>query len=351
MMARPYSRVDSSPKEIKDSGHRAIYSVAFSPDGKHLLSGGRNGIRQWQVSNGQEVWRSAESEDVYAIALSRDHKWIVSGSTEGATVWDAKSHDKVHHWQVDGAYVHTVDISPDSTKFATGTSLGQKNARSVNVWDIITGERLVGPLGHDGSVVGVRFSPKGHYIATFTQKHHIRVFDISNGHQLIEFDNKMPEWSALTPIVWPSDAPSQLFAMSEGGKIKSFDTSTGSQLAEWQIHDDSSLMSIALPANNKFIASSAGHSVSFWDTTTHTQVGSVLKDVDKIRSVALSPDGTHLATGGYNTTITIWNLRGILPESYLSITVSATFPIFWRPVYESTFSHACKPIFSLLSRV
>ena len=122
-----------------------------------------------------------------------------------------------------------------------------------------------------------------------------------------------------TPIVWHSDG--RLFATSEGGKIKSFDTSTGSQIDEWEIHshDSEDIMSVTLSADNRFIASSAGHSVSFWDTSTRTQLGNVLEDDDKIRSIALSPDGTRLATGGrYNQKITIWNLSDILPQSYLT---------------------------------
>ena len=53
------------PKEIKDSELNVAYSVAFSLDGKYLLSGGGNGIRQWQVNDGREVWRSFEGRDVY----------------------------------------------------------------------------------------------------------------------------------------------------------------------------------------------------------------------------------------------------------------------------------------------
>jgi WD40 repeat protein len=271
----------------------------------------------------------------------------VIGVKGGASVWDAKTHDKVVH-KVVTDFVLTVDISPDSTKFAAGTGLHEPvDSPSVNVWNVTTGERVVGPLQHDGSVVGVKFSPNGNHIATATQKHHIRIFNSRNGDQLIFIDNPMPRWSAITPIVWPSDG--RLFAISEGGKIKSFDTSTGSQLSEWQIHNNDSgdLISLALSANSKFIASSAGHSVSFWDTSTHTQLGSVLKDVDRIRCIALSPDGTHLVTGGYNKTITIWNLSDILPQSYLAITVSTAFPMMGRPITIFFINlRFCKPLSS-----
>ena len=314
------------------------------------MSGGENGIRQWQVSDGREVWKALENDKVYAIVLSRDHQWVVSGGKGGASVWDAKSHDRRDKvLQVDlSSVVFAVDISPDSTKFATGTGSTGTNSHSVNVWDITTGERLVGPLDHGGFVGGVKFSPNGNHIATFT-RNHIRVFDSRTGDQLIIIEHTGPSWSPITPIVWSSD--SQLFAMSKGGKIKRFDTSTGSQLAEWQIHDDSHLMSISISANNRFIASSAGRSVSFWDTSTHAQLGIV--DVrHNIRSIALSDDGRHLATGGYNAsrTATIWDLHTILPESYLPITVSTTFPMLGRPItsiYGSAFLHACKPTSSL----
>ena len=229
-----------------------------------------------------------------------------------------------------------VDVSPKSTRFATGTGSANKKA---SIWSITSGEKLVGPLEHDSAVRGIKFSPDGRHITTACLDS-IHIFDSYNGDQLITIDNPMPDKIAITPIVWPSDG--RLFAISEGRKIRSFDTSTGSQLAEWQIHsyDNTDVMSIALSANNRFVASFAGRCVTFWDTSTHTRLGSVLEDVERIRSIALSPDGTHLATGGYNKTITTRNLRDTLPESYLPITVSATFPMFGRPItfiYRSTF--------------
>ena len=306
-----------------DSG--CVYGIAFHPDGIHFVGGTGNGIRRWRIADGQEVGKQM-GMDLNAISVSRDDKWIVCGFWEGALVWDAGLQRKVVEVE-DKNFVEAVDVSPDSTRFATATG---RTGMKASIWSITTGERLVGPLEHGRDVKGIKFSPDGRHIATACLDS-IHIFDSYNGDQLITIKNPLPDWAAFIPIVWPSDG--RIFAISEGGNIKSFDTSTGSQLAEWQIHshDNEALMSIALSANNKFIASFAGHSVSFWDTSTHTQLGSDLEDDDQIRTIALSPDGTRLATGGHDKTITIWNLSDILPESYLPTTVRTTF------IYVSTF--------------
>ena len=311
-----------------------MWAVAFHPDGKHFFSGTSSGIQRWRVAGGQEVTKQI-GMNMNAISVSRDGKWVVCGFSEGANVWDAELQRKVVEVE-DTSYVDAVDVSPDSTRFATAA----RTSKNASIWSISTGERLVGPLLEHGSdVVGIKFSPDGRHVAAACPGS-IHISDSYNGDQLITIQNRLARGSLVTRIAWLSDA--RLFAMSEGGKIKSFDTSTGSQLAEWQIHSHSSgdLSSIALSANNRFIASFAGRSVSFWDTSTHTQLGSLLKDDDGIRSSALSPDGFYLATGGANKTITIWNLSDVLPGSYLPMIVGVIFPMLEQPitfVYPSTF--------------
>ncbi|KAG8219313.1 WD40-repeat-containing domain protein [Butyriboletus roseoflavus] len=204
-----------------------------------------------------------------------------------------------------GNSVWAVDISPDSTRFATGTN-------KASIWSIKTRERLVGPLEHDHIVTGVKFSPSGKHIATACLGCSIRIFDSHNGDELITIDTITPKFAAVTPLAWSSDGQ-QIFATSEDRKIRTFDVSTGSQLAELQITGGS--YSLALAPNGKFIATFGDHSIWFLGTSTLSRMGPVIKE-SGIRSIAISQDSSYLATGRYDGKIVIRHLDGVLPDLY-----------------------------------
>jgi len=311
---------------IETGDSRAIYSVAFHPDGAHLFSAARDGVRRWRVADGQEVGTQMGAVETTAISVSRDHKWIVCGTEEGACVWNAKTQEKAIEVE-GGTFVDAVDISPDSTRFATGTGWTSFKKGSIAIRNILTGERLVGPLQHNSPVRVVRFSPNGERIASVCPaKRSLHVFDSHNGDQLVTINNIgiLSLWTSITPLAW-SDNQQQIFIASGSNKIESFDVSTGSQLAEWQVHGTaSSIVSIALASNGKFLATFARGStgISFWDTSTHSQIGPVIQDGQWIRSIALSSNCSYLATGGFNGNITIRSLSSILPDSYGPFLVS-----------------------------
>ena len=246
---------------------------------------------------------------MYAISVSRDQKWIVCGTTKGASVWDEEMHEKVI--DVDGENrVYVVDVSPDSTKFATGTRI------NASIWSITSGERLVGPLKHNDWVAGVQFSPTGERFATFCHSHSICVFDSQTGDELLTIKTAIHQKVPVTPLVWSRDAQ-QIFVASNN-KVKSFNISTGSLLAESQTHDgNNDIHSIALATNNKFIATSGDGLISFLDTSTLTQIGPVIEDSDRqLASIAISAGSSHLATGRGDGKIIIRDLSKILPDSY-----------------------------------
>ena len=343
-------QLPDSAKIIETNGH-CMLSLMFSEDGKQVLGGGitkldseEGMLQRWRADDGQEDGEPIRTEGaiIFAVALSPDRRWLVGALLRGgsgkekekmnAVVWDAQTHEKI--LEIDTPAL-SLDISPDSTTLATGLIGG-----SLCIWSITTGERLVGPLLHDEShsgpefaVVAVRFSPTGDRIATGSgtkdapQTHSIRIFNSKNGQQLVY----IPCQSFMDisiPLAWLADGR-QLFAATSN-QVKRFDTFSGSLLSSWSVPGNGPRNSIVLSHNQRFAAIVAHESLSFWDTATEKQIGTVIDHASEIGPIALSPDDDRIVTGERNGTVTLRNLNEILPRSYLTPSVSSPLVECWQ---------------------
>jgi dipeptidyl aminopeptidase/acylaminoacyl peptidase len=151
-------------------GHESlIQSVAFSPDGRSVISGSGwdidekgfsagkdNTIRLWDVSTGRERQRFLGHENfVYGVAFSPDGRWVLSGG--GGTIeghnnwqrgtdmslrlWDVGSGREVHRFTGHSAPVKSVAFSPDGKFALSGSEDG-----TARVW------RLPESIESDGGV-------------------------------------------------------------------------------------------------------------------------------------------------------------------------------------------------------
>ncbi|KAG8214221.1 WD40-repeat-containing domain protein [Butyriboletus roseoflavus] len=205
--------------------------------------------------------------------------------------------------------MRAMDVSPDGTKITTGS-----DDKTVCVWWLETGQRLFGPLQHDFFVAAVKFSPNGYYIAAATWfRNSLRIYyTTSSGglHSIIPFRVTLSENQSLA---WTSDS-TQIFALSYDGIIHCLNMSDGTTLFQWPIHGSSNPMCIALAGNKTFIAVSAESSVSFWDTISHKQIGSVIKHSAHVGAMAISGNFDIVVGGG--KIITLHNLCDSLPSPY-----------------------------------
>jgi WD40 repeat protein len=76
-----------------------VYSVAFSPDGKHVISGSQdNTLRLWDVRSGKSIGSpfKGHTQAVYSVAFSPDGTKIASGSWDKTLrLWDARNGHRV----------------------------------------------------------------------------------------------------------------------------------------------------------------------------------------------------------------------------------------------------------------
>ena len=73
-----------------------VWSVAYSPDGQHIISGSKDiTIRTWDAKTGTPVGAplKGHAQSVWPVAYSPNGQHIISGSYDSTIkIWDAEAH-------------------------------------------------------------------------------------------------------------------------------------------------------------------------------------------------------------------------------------------------------------------
>ncbi len=173
-----------------------VTSVAFSPDGKRILSSSRDGtIRIWDAATGQPIGRpfNGHEANVNSVAFSPDGQRIVSGSNDKTVrIWNVATVGAIGKPIKDEDTVTSVAFSPDGQRIVNGS-----NDKTVRIWNAVTGEAIGKPfkIGQPSKigkfskynnvlVTSVAFSPDGKRILSGSKGGTVRIWDISWKHSL-----------------------------------------------------------------------------------------------------------------------------------------------------------------------
>ncbi|MEI6286701.1 MAG: RING finger protein [Bacillota bacterium] len=153
--------IDADSGEIVETltGHsELVRSVAFSEDGKRLVSGSDDKtVKVWNLATGKSKDLSGHKGWVKSVAFSPDGKVVASGSFDSTVkIWNAETGEEEHNLTGHDAWVRDVKFSPDGKTLATCG-----DDKQIKIWNVATGECEKTLTGHERWVNDVQFSEDG----------------------------------------------------------------------------------------------------------------------------------------------------------------------------------------------
>jgi WD40 repeat protein/tRNA A-37 threonylcarbamoyl transferase component Bud32 len=291
-------------RELKLPRDAVAKRLAFTPDGRTLIAGGRDGeIVFWDVETGQESSPLPDGSSAADVAVSADGRFLILKKIGKADrLWDlAARRFRDERLKTDGL---SLAASPAGPRLCDGHT----------VFDLDTLKPVVRLHGSGGVSA---FAPDGKTVAV-SERGTVRLYGAVTGELqstlILRADGNV-ESLAFTPdgrglVVAFADALS-------GGSLCAWDLTAGRERVplEGAAGSRSSLCAAVSPAGG-LIARGEDCTVGLWDAVTGRRLGVLGEHAHLVVALAFSPDGRTLASAemAHNFTtsveIKLWDVEG-----------------------------------------
>lgn len=232
-----------------------LSSVAFSPNGRYLLSGGKDRkLWLWNLKNGNlEKTFVGHSDIISSVAFSSDSQYAISGSRD----------------------------------------------RTVRIWNVNTGRLLDTYRGHDGFVSSVNFSSDGRYVLSGSYDKTLQFWDRRDGRLMRRF--KRGNWILSMDI-------SRSFALSghRDRTMRLWNLDTGKLRRSFRSY--SYFMSVAFfPNANRIVSGHTDNTLRIWNVYSGRMLRRFRGHTGSVFSVDVSSNGRKIVSGSRDNTVRLWN--------------------------------------------
>lgn len=286
--------------------HDLSNSVAISPDGQTLASAGKNRtIQLWDLDTGSLRTTLPETDWVGPLSYAAGGRMLASASAEHSVkLWDTET-GEVRAFFKHPAPVRSVSVSPDG-----GIVASAGDNQRILLWESDSGGLLKTLSGHTSGVLDVTFSPDGVTLASSGRDGITRLWDVASGEVLTTFrDHRGPVHQA----VFAPDGLTMASASADG-TVKVWSVESGR--VAFTLTEETA--SVAFSPDGSILATGGETTVKLWSVGTGQMLTAIETDSDWVKSLSFSPDGELLAWVDDDEAIRVWSLstnriRHILP--------------------------------------
>ena len=293
-------------RSIQSAHSGLIETIAWSPDGKQIASGSADHtVKLWNVDSASLLRTISFSSFLNSIAYSADGQYLASASHDGVQLWAVGDGQLVRTFGQAKTFSTAVAFSPDGNLLASAD-----DDRGLVIWRLQSGDlvqRQPQDHYHNASTVAAIADDQWRSVGQGS----IASWDLTKGNLI---SSQPFETSHIRNTQLSADPEAQVLAaiIENSTKINVWDAGSARLLytLDWGPirGKDGTVSTLVLSDNGRSLAAKTdekGGHIKVWDA----RAGRLLRDVpghssDSFpRTIALSSDGTRLASSGYLTDV------------------------------------------------
>ncbi|WP_406490579.1 hypothetical protein OHB06_00865 [Streptomyces sp. NBC_01604] len=289
-------------------GHRGVvWAASFSPDGRHLATASSDGtVRIWDPRGpGDPVMLRGHEGAAWTVdAGGPGGRPVVSGGQDGTVrVWDPARRRAVRVLRGHDGDVLGLAVSQDGRRAASAGADGM-----VRIWDLTGGSKPVAILtGHTDGAWSVALSPDGQRVASIDGDATLRVWHLTQAHRPA-FVRPSADDTNLRSVAFSPDGQQVATGADEKthGTVRIRDARNGRTLHVLRGHRGL-VWTVAFSPDGHHLASGGDHgTVRLWDLAQPRHPLVLRGNQGFVWSVAFSPDGDWVASAGKDSTVRLW---------------------------------------------
>jgi RNA polymerase sigma factor (sigma-70 family) len=327
---------------LEQEGHAsAVASLAFTPDGRSIVSGGNETVRVWDARTGQQRHVMVPHGWFNNQVIARpDGRTAVSGGMDGTVrVHDLTTGRQVRQCLLDrepdattprGNQILQLGLAPDGRTVATLSTADKAPRSRLHVWDLDSGRVLVRRERASRADVAT-FSGDARMLLSMREIQDLAggpprtvvvMEEVTTGRELLTLPqpDHFGGLLALTPdgrsLLTTTFTPSPDSRPNTQGPstLRLWELATGKQrlaITSASGGHDHAFTRLAVAPNGRTLATvRRDHTIQLWDLATGKELLRRRGHDAPTSCLAFSPDGKRLATGHMDSAILVWDVAG-----------------------------------------